>query len=95
VGLDPQSLRISAFVSASSSARPILEASLTLGSPQDLAATSDEVDPNPAVKQGRSAFPAIDRSSKGDPFIIFRPVFQAKRAPQPARAKPTRLRIGR
>jgi spore germination cell wall hydrolase CwlJ-like protein len=82
VGLDPQSLRISAFVPASSSVRPIIEASLTLGSPQDLAATSDEVDPNPAVKQGRSAFPAIDRSSKGDPFIIFRPSFQAKRAPQ-------------
>ncbi|MGA2492547.1 MAG: cell wall hydrolase [Roseiarcus sp.] len=84
VGLDPQSLRISAFVPASASARPIIEASLTLGSRVDLAATSDEIDPNPAVKQGRSAFPAIDRSGKGDPFIIFRPSFQAKRAPQPA-----------
>ena len=61
-----------------------LEASLTLGSREDLAATPDEIDPNPAVKQGRSAFPAIDRSGKGDPFIIFRPSFQAKRAPQPA-----------
>jgi spore germination cell wall hydrolase CwlJ-like protein len=84
VGLDPQSLRVSAFVPASGSARPILEASLTLGSREDLAATSDEVDPNPAVKQGRSTFPAIDRSGKGDPFIIFRPSFQAKRAPQSA-----------
>jgi len=88
VGLDPQNLGISAFVPASSSSRPIIEASLTLGSPEDLAATADEIDPNPAVKQGRSAFPAIDRSSKGDPFIIFRPSFQAKRAPQPAPYEP-------
>jgi spore germination cell wall hydrolase CwlJ-like protein len=88
VGLDPQSLRISAFAPASGSARPIIEASLTLGSRDDLAATSDEIDPNPAVKQGRSTFPAIDRSGKSDPFIIFRPSFQAKRAPQPAPFEP-------
>jgi spore germination cell wall hydrolase CwlJ-like protein len=84
VGLAPQSLRVSAFAPASGSARPLIEASLTLGSREDLAATSDEIDPNPAVKQDRPAFPAIDRSGKGDPFIIFRPSFQAKRAPQPA-----------
>ena len=88
VGLDPRSLRISAFVPASASARPIVEASLTLGSREDLAATSDEIDPNPAVKQGRAAFPAIDRTGKSDPFIIFRPSFQAKRAPQPAPFEP-------
>ncbi len=88
VGLDPQSLRISAFIPASGSARPIVEASLTLGSREDLAATSDEIDPNPAVKQGRSAFPAIDRTGKSDPFIIFRPSFQAKRPPQPAPFEP-------
>jgi spore germination cell wall hydrolase CwlJ-like protein len=88
VGLDPQSLRISAFAPASGSARPIIEASLTLGSREDLAATSDEIDPNPTVKQGRSAFPAIDRSGKADPFIIFRPSFQAKRAPQAAPFEP-------
>jgi len=88
VGLDPQSLRISAFVPASASARPIVEASLTLGSREDLATTSDEIDPNPAVKQGRAAFPAIDRTGKSDPFIIFRPSFQAKRAPQPAPFEP-------
>ena len=84
VGLDPQSLRISAYVPASASAKPMLEASLTLGSREDLTATPDEIDPNPAVKQGRGAFPAIDRSGKGDPFIIFRPSFQARRAPPPA-----------
>ena len=88
VGLDPQSLRISAFAPSSGSARPILEASLTLGSREDLSATPDEIDPNPAVKQGRSTFPAIDRSGKSDPFIIFRPSFQAKRAPQPAPFEP-------
>jgi spore germination cell wall hydrolase CwlJ-like protein len=81
--LDRQTLRIAAFAPAS--ARPIVEASLTLGSRDDLAAPPpDEIDPNPAVKQGRAAFPSIDRTGKSDPFIIFRPSFQAKRAPQSA-----------
>ena len=84
VGLDPQSLRTSAFAPTSGSARPIIEASLTLGSREDLTAAPDEIDPNPSVKQGRLAFPAIDRSGKSDPFIIFRPSFQAKRAARPA-----------
>jgi spore germination cell wall hydrolase CwlJ-like protein len=83
-----QTLRIAAFVPASASAKPIVEASLTLGSREDLAATPDEIDPNPAVKHGRSSFPSIDRTSKGDPFIIFRPGFEAKRAPQPAPFEP-------
>jgi len=86
--VDHQSLRIAAFIPASASARPIVEASLTLGSREDLSATPDEIDPNPTVKQGRSAFPAIDRTSKGDPFIIFRPGFEAKRALQPAPFEP-------
>jgi spore germination cell wall hydrolase CwlJ-like protein len=87
--IDSQAVRIAAFVPASASARPIVEASLTLGSREDLAAAPpDEIDPNPAVKQGRAAFPAIDRTGKSDPFIIFRPSFQAKRAPQPAPYEP-------
>jgi spore germination cell wall hydrolase CwlJ-like protein len=86
--LAPQTLRVAAFVPASASAKLIVEASLTLGSREDLAATPDEIDPNPAVKQDRAAFPAIDRSGKGDPFIIFRPGFDAKRAPQPAPFEP-------
>ena len=81
---DPQTLRVAAFAPASAPAKLIIEASLTLGSRDDLAAPPDEIDPNPAVKRDRAAFPAIDRSGKGDPFIIFRPSFQAKRAPQPA-----------
>ena len=50
---------------------------MTLGAPEDLAAIPDEIEPNPAVKQGQSAFPAIDRAGKGDPFIILRPGFDA------------------
>jgi hypothetical protein len=83
--LDRQILRIAAFAPSPSSAKPIVEASLTLGSREDLAARPpDEIDPNPAVKQGRAAFPSIDRTGKSDPFIIFRPSFQTKRATPPA-----------
>jgi spore germination cell wall hydrolase CwlJ-like protein len=87
--VDRNTLRIAAFIPAAASARPIVEASLTLGSREDLSALpSDETEPNPAVKQGRSVFPAIDRTSKGDPFIIFRPGFEARRAPQPLPFEP-------
>jgi spore germination cell wall hydrolase CwlJ-like protein len=75
-----RALRVSTFAPTRSGAQPILEARLTLGSREDLSATSDEVDPNPVVKQGRSTFPAVDRDEKGDPFIIFRPAFEARRA---------------
>ena len=63
---------------------PILEASLTVGAPEDLGAIADEIEPNGAVKQGQGNFPAIDRTRKGDPFIILRPGFDAhlqRRAP--------------
>ena len=81
-GHAPQILRVAAFAPVSHSARPIVEASLTLGSRDDLAAQPDEIDPKATIKQGRgAAFPAIDRTGKSDPFIIFRPSFQAKRAP--------------
>jgi spore germination cell wall hydrolase CwlJ-like protein len=56
---------------------PILEARLTLGAPDDLAAIPDEIEPNAAVKQGAPSFPAIDRTGKGDPFVILRPGFDA------------------
>ena len=58
-------------------ANPILEVSLTLGAPEDLAAIPDEIEPNPALKHGESTFPAIDRADKGDPFIALRPGFDA------------------
>ncbi len=63
----------------------ILEASLTLGTSQDLAALPDEIEPNAALKQRWSNFPAIDRTGKGDPFIVLRPGFDAHRqSPVPA-----------
>jgi len=80
-GRPAQTLRIAAFTPASRDARPIVEASLTLGSRDDLAASPDEVDPNSSLKRDHSAFPSINRSGKADPFIIFRPSFQARRAP--------------
>jgi spore germination cell wall hydrolase CwlJ-like protein len=55
----------------------ILEAHLTLGAPEDLAAVPDEIEPNAAVKQGQENFPAIDRTGKGDPFVVLRPGFDA------------------
>ncbi len=67
-----------------------LEASLTLGSPGDLAAADDEIEPRADLKQTKIAFPAIDRSRKGDPFIGLRPGFDARlnrrTAPSVARA---------
>jgi hypothetical protein len=61
------------------------EASLTLGSSEDLAAIPDEIEPNAAVKQGRSGFPAIDRTGKSDPFVVLRPGFDAHwRRPAPS-----------
>jgi spore germination cell wall hydrolase CwlJ-like protein len=63
----------------------ILEAHLTLGAPEDLAAIPDEIEPNTAVKQGQGNFPAIDRTGKGDPFVVLRPGFDAHlRRPVPS-----------
>jgi hypothetical protein len=56
----------------------VMEASLTLGSPDDLAAIDDEVDPHADLKRTHAAFPIVDRSRKGDPFIGLRPGFEAK-----------------
>ncbi len=58
---------------------PILQADLTLGAPEDLAAIPDEIEPNAAVKQPGATFPIVDRAGKGDPFIVFRPSFDAHR----------------
>ncbi|MGD1036892.1 MAG: cell wall hydrolase [Roseiarcus sp.] len=58
---------------------PILETRLILGAPEDLAVIPDEIEPNAAVKQGAADFPAIDRTRKGDPFIVLRPGFDAHR----------------
>jgi hypothetical protein len=55
-----------------------LEARLTLGSPDDLAAGDDEIQPRADLKGAKFTFPAIDRSGKGDPFIGLRPGFDAR-----------------
>ncbi len=56
---------------------PIVEARLTVGAPEDLAAIPDEIEPNAAIKQGDANFPAIDRTGKGDPVIVLRPGYDA------------------
>lgn len=56
----------------------LIQASLTLGSPEDLAEVDDEIDPRPDLKQPRRAFPMVDRSLKGDPFLALRPSFNAR-----------------
>lgn len=56
-----------------------LEARLTLGSADDLAAGEDEIEPRADLKNSKIAFPAIDRSGKGNPFIGLRPGFDARR----------------
>jgi spore germination cell wall hydrolase CwlJ-like protein len=56
----------------------LIEASLTLGSPEDLAAVDDEVDPRADLKRARPPFPVVNRSRKGDPFVGLRPGFEAK-----------------
>jgi len=64
------------------------EARLTLGSPEDLAAVDDEIEPKADLKQAAADFPKIDRSRRGDPFIGLRPGFDARLnrqfAPAPA-----------
>jgi cell wall hydrolase len=54
------------------------EARLILGTPEDLAAIDDEVDPRADLKQAKANFPQVDRSRKGDPFIGLRPGFDAR-----------------
>ena len=56
----------------------VFEARLTLGSPDDLAAGEDEIEPRADLKQARIAFPTIDRSGKGNPIIGLRPGFDAR-----------------
>jgi Cell Wall Hydrolase len=48
---------------------PIVQARYVVGDPRDLAAKSDEIEPNGALKRLGQAFPAVDRGAKGDPLI--------------------------
>ena len=58
---------------------PIIQARLTLGDPDGLAAASDEADPNEALKSSPPPFPEVDRGAKSNPFIGWRPGFAARR----------------
>jgi spore germination cell wall hydrolase CwlJ-like protein len=55
------------------------QASLVIGEPEDLRALPDEIDPRTVLKSDTpQAFPAIDRSHKGDPTVGLRPGFEAQ-----------------
>jgi len=58
---------------------PIAEARYIVGDPDSLAAQSDEIEPNGALKTARPPFPQVDRAAKGNPFIGLRPGFDARR----------------
>ncbi|MBV9218084.1 MAG: cell wall hydrolase [Methylobacteriaceae bacterium] len=53
-------------------------ASLIIGSPEELEALPNEDDPHAVMKRGSGAFPAIDRSHKGNPDIGLRPSFETR-----------------
>jgi hypothetical protein len=47
---------------------PIVQASYTVGDPSELAAQSDEIEPNGVLKRPGQKFPLVDRGAKGDPL---------------------------
>jgi Cell Wall Hydrolase len=57
---------------------PIVKARLVAGDPDGLAAASDEIEPNGALKSPPQPFPSVERAAKGDPFIGLRPGFDAR-----------------
>jgi spore germination cell wall hydrolase CwlJ-like protein len=58
---------------------PIVQARFVAGDPAALAAMSDEIEPNAALKAPPHPFPDVDRAAEGDPFVALRPQFGAKR----------------
>ena len=58
---------------------PIVQARYVAGDPSALAAMSDEIEPNGALKAPPHPFPDVDRAAKGDPFVGLRSGFGAKR----------------
>ncbi len=58
---------------------PIVRARLIAADPDGLAAASDEIEPDGALKRPPQPFPAVDRGEKSDPFVGLRPGFNAKR----------------
>ena len=73
------SLGAAALASLQDADQPLLTpAHLVLGSPGELSAGSDEVEPNAALKARQADHPRIDRSRKGDPIVSLRPGFDAR-----------------
>ena len=66
---------------------PLIESRLVTGDPGD-ASEVDEIEPNRALKADMAAFPNVDRSAKGDPFIGLRPGFDARRRSGPTLIDP-------
>ena len=66
-------------VNADGEPLPILQARLAVGDPDGLAAASDEIEPNGALKRPPLPFPEVDRDAKGNPFIGLRPGLDARR----------------
>jgi hypothetical protein len=58
--------------------RPIVQARLMVGDPIDLS-DDNEIEPDRTLKTVNRPFPAVERTGKGDPFIILRPGFDARR----------------
>jgi hypothetical protein len=62
---------------------PIVQAGAVAGDPSALAAMSDEIEPNRALKAPLETSPDVDRGAKGNPFAGLRPGFDAKRLSAP------------
>ncbi len=57
---------------------PLAQARYVVGDPGDFI-DSGEIEPDAALKTPSRPFPKVERSGKGDPFILLRPGFDAKR----------------
>lgn len=62
---------------------PVLrQARLVVGDPEEFVVGGDEIEPDARLKPHAFAFPAVDRTHRGDPAVGLRPTFDAKlRAP--------------
>jgi len=59
-------------------APPLITARYEIGSSEELAAGTDEIQPNTSLKPNRAGLPRINAADKSDPFIALRPGFDAK-----------------
>ena len=57
---------------------PLILARYAVGSPGELGAIPDEIDPKSAFKANRAASPLINRARKGDPIVALRPGLDAR-----------------